>query len=63
LPRFDVSSRAAETLTVDYRSPRGLQDLAVGLFHGAAAHYGDALDVTFAAEDGGGQFTLTRIAK
>lgn len=41
LPSFDVESHTAQRLSVVYRSPRCLADLAVGLIDGAIAHYGE----------------------
>ncbi|UDM16336.1 heme NO-binding domain-containing protein [Vogesella sp. XCS3] len=41
LPSFEVESHTAQRLSVVYRSPRCLADLAVGLIDGAVAHYGE----------------------
>jgi hypothetical protein len=41
LPAFEVESHTAQRLSVVYRSPRCLADLAVGLIDGAVAHYGE----------------------
>ena len=41
LPSFEVETHTAQRLSVVYRSPRCLADLAVGLIEGAVAHYGE----------------------
>lgn len=41
LPSFEVESHTVQRLSVVYRSPRCLADLAVGLIDGAVAHYGE----------------------
>ena len=41
LPSFEVESHTTGRLSVVYRSPRCLADLAVGLIDGAIVHYGE----------------------
>lgn len=63
LPRFDVVARDDDRIALSYESPRGLHHLAVGLFHGSAAHYREPVQVSFepAAGDGSsGRFELVR---
>ncbi len=43
LPHFNVLERSDARLVLEYRSPRGLADLAHGLIRGAIAHYGRPL--------------------
>lgn len=45
LPRFQCERVAADTMTMTYRSPRGLADLAQGLIEGCAAHYHEAIRI------------------
>lgn len=40
LPTFTVGERTASRLVLDYRSPRQMGDLAVGLIQGSAQHFG-----------------------
>lgn len=42
LPSFEVEAHTAQRLSVVYRSPRCLADLAVGLIDGAMTHYGES---------------------
>ena len=59
LPRFLCERTNEQTLTMVYRSPRGLADLAEGLIAGCAAHYHQ--DVHVAREDlSGGSGTQVR---
>ena len=66
LPRFTVRERSADRMTVLYQSPRGLQELAVGLLEGAAEHYGEPCTIsTQVLDDDQGQagtlITLERV--
>lgn len=58
LPTFEVAERDAQRLVLDYRSPRRMEALAVGLIEGAASHFGTTVDVATSALGDGG----TRIA-
>lgn len=63
LPRFAVLERTDDTLTLRYESSRHLSDLAAGLIHGAARHYG--VEVQMRREttaDGGIIFGIRRTA-
>ncbi|MGG7519628.1 heme NO-binding domain-containing protein [Allorhizobium undicola] len=51
LPRFTTLERTGDVLTLRYTSARHMEDLAVGLIHGAAAHFGKPVSVTVIAED------------
>jgi hypothetical protein len=46
LPRFIAERADDHTLLLTYRSHRGLADLAEGLIHGVARHYGESVLVT-----------------
>lgn len=43
LPHFNVLERDDSRMVLEYRSPRGLADLAEGLIQGAIAHFGHPL--------------------
>lgn len=45
LPRFYVMAREGDDLRLAYESPRGMEDLALGLIHGAIGHFGETLQV------------------
>lgn len=45
LPRFFCERPSPQTLTMIYRSPRGLADLAEGLIEGCAAHYRETVQI------------------
>lgn len=61
LPRFLCERTSDHMLTMVYRSPRGLADLAEGLIEGCAAHYRQHVHVT--REDlSGGSNTQVRFA-
>lgn len=45
LPRFHCERPDRSTMTMTYRSPRGLADLAQGLIEGCAAHYQEAVHI------------------
>lgn len=63
LPRFQCERLDGATMTMTYRSPRGLADLAQGLIEGCAAHYHEALQIVREDLSGGSgthvRFTLT----
>lgn len=63
LPRFDVVDRDDRRIVVDYRSPRGLQHLAVGLFKGSAEHYAESIHLSHqpAADGNATRFELVRV--
>jgi hypothetical protein len=46
LPRFATRQISDDKLEVTYESPRGLADLAIGLMHGAAAHFGENIHIS-----------------
>jgi hypothetical protein len=59
LPSFECE-RSADRLSMVYRSPRHLGDLAEGLIHGAVAHFGDNVDIARRdLPDGAVEFRLT----
>lgn len=63
LPSFVVEQRDADTMTLMYRSSRHLEDLAEGLMHGCAAHYGEPVTIERVRVDGadpGTRFKITR---
>ncbi|GAB3736583.1 heme NO-binding domain-containing protein [Silanimonas algicola] len=45
LPRFHVVSQGDGELRLAYESPRGMEDLALGLIKGAIRHFGEPLQV------------------
>ena len=45
LPRFHVVERTAESITLAYQSPRGMESLAQGLIAGSIAHFAESLTV------------------
>ena len=51
LPTFTVLERTASQLVLDYRSPRQMGDLAVGLIEGSAQHFGIQVRVHPQAHD------------
>jgi hypothetical protein len=58
LPKFECT-RAADGLTMVYRSPRHFGDLAEGLIRGAITHFGDPVNVSrHNAPDGAVVFEL-----
>jgi len=64
LPRFECRRHGPDRLEMVYRSPRPFADLAEGLIHGCAEHFGESVDVTrqdVPEPDGGAvRFLLTR---
>lgn len=46
LPKFACTRESAEVLLLRYESDRGLADLAVGLLNGAAAHFGEQIELS-----------------
>lgn len=46
LPSFEIAGRSQNKLSVVYRSPRVLHDLAAGLFIASARHYQEAVTVS-----------------
>lgn len=54
LPSFTVPERTASRLVLDYRSPRQMGDLAVGLIQGSAQHFGVQVQVHSQVPDEGG---------
>jgi hypothetical protein len=63
LPRFFCERVSPQTLTMIYRSPRGLADLAEGLIEGCALHYREPVRVEREDLSGGNgthvQFKIT----
>lgn len=66
LPSFECQRRGDSELTMLYRSPRGLSDLAEGLMRGCIEHFGEQIDIHKQDLAGGTgkavRFTLTRRA-
>lgn len=64
LPRFTVLARDEGRMGLFYESPRGMDQLALGLIEGAAAHYGEPCDIALQphAHEGrtGVLFTIAR---
>jgi len=60
LPSFEVESHTAQRLSVVYRSPRCLADLAVGLIDGAIVHYGEQGRVSLQRESVAADGTAVR---
>ena len=61
LPRFEARWTGPGTLTLVYRSPRHMGDLAHGLIEGCVSHFGDPVGVRRETlPDGAEEFTLTR---
>ncbi len=54
-PRFEITWRDERTAVVEYRSERGLMDLAMGLVEGAGEAFGENVDVRRA---GSGRFLV-----
>lgn len=50
LPSFTPVYRDDDRLELDYRSCKPLADLAVGVIRGAAAHYGERVDVEHSSD-------------
>jgi hypothetical protein len=46
IPVFDFDTRSLDSLVLGYRSTRGLCLFAEGLIEGAAAHYGQSVEIT-----------------
>jgi hypothetical protein len=51
LPSFTIHERTASRLVLDYRSPRQMGDLALGLVQGSASHFGVQVQVQSHAFD------------
>ena len=59
LPRFEARWTGPGALTLVYRSPRHMGDLAHGLIEGCVAHFGDPVAIhRIALPDGAEEFTL-----
>lgn len=63
LPKFDYDDSTPGTLKMEYRSKRGLADLAEGLLQGCVQHFKENVSITAETLDGKEHvmFTLTRI--
>ncbi len=62
LPRLTALRVDDSHLTLEYRSPRGMADLAVGLIKGCAHHFGEDLAITSTtADDGAVLFDIRRV--
>ncbi|MFN0184629.1 MAG: heme NO-binding domain-containing protein [Aquabacterium sp.] len=62
LPRFDVLARDDGAMTLRYRSPRGMDSLALGLMEGVTDFYREPCRIeTRPAPEGGTLFELTRV--
>lgn len=44
-PELSFRDVTGQTVTIDYRSRRAMSDLAIGFLEGAAAHYGQTVEV------------------
>jgi hypothetical protein len=53
LPRLTAVRHDDNHLTLEYSSPRGMQDLAVGLIRGCGSHFGESLSITSTTADDG----------
>lgn len=64
LPEFEVIERDDERIVLVYRSPRALQDLAVGMFMGSAAYFREQVVVNMSLTGAQDEavFTIRRIA-
>jgi Haem-NO-binding len=63
LPEITARRPAPEVLQLEYRSPRGLADLAEGLIRGALSHFGHPVDLSrrdLSADGSHARFRLTR---
>ena len=64
LPHFEVLERTEERLVLLYESSRHFADLAEGLMHACASHFGETIDIareTLSADSGSRErFTLIR---
>lgn len=64
LPRFSVLSRDDQRMALFYESPRGMDQLALGLIEGAAEHYGEPCTIERAPHEHEGRpgvlFTIDR---
>lgn len=61
LPRFEARWTGPGALTLVYRSPRHMGDLAHGLIEGCVAHFGDPVSIRRQPlPDGAEEFTLAR---
>ena len=45
LPRFETIERTADKIIIDYTSSRALEHLALGLFQGTAADFGESISI------------------
>ncbi|MCY7413064.1 MAG: heme NO-binding domain-containing protein [Salinibacterium sp.] len=61
LPRLEGVRHSDTHLTLEYRSPRGMQDLAVGLIKGCGNHFGESLDIVSTEAYGGFDFEIRRV--
>jgi hypothetical protein len=61
LPRFEARWTGPGILSLVYRSPRHMGDLAHGLIEGCVAHFGDPVSIhRVTLPDGAEEFTLAR---
>jgi hypothetical protein len=59
LPSIQSCERTTDSQTLIYRSSRHMHDLALGLIQGAAAHYGQPVEVEHSSlPDGGVRFVV-----
>jgi hypothetical protein len=60
LPTFTVVAQEARQMTLDYHSPRHMEDLAAGLIEGTSQHFGTPVLVEQSAlPDGGTRFRVS----
>ena len=64
LPSFEIAGRSQNTLSVIYRSPRALQDLAAGLFLASARHFGETVKISHTTAQSADEthFIIERVA-
>lgn len=60
-PILDIARQSQNHLTIDYRSPRRLSALALGIVEGVAAYYGeqDRIHIDLVTEEDGGASRIT----
>ncbi len=61
LPGLVATRHDAGHLSLDYRSPRGMEDLAVGLIRGCGRHFGETLEITTVPAQAGVLIDVRRV--
>ncbi|WP_181880967.1 heme NO-binding domain-containing protein [Crenobacter cavernae] len=62
LPTIEVIGRDAQSITLQYRSPRSMEALALGLIEGTGLHYGTPLTITQSKARDADDTTLFHVA-